>query len=75
MEAEPKFDITSVTERGPESSHADLDELAQRIKKEHSNVANALHQGFMHACAAGELFGLITVKGRGSAFARRGERP
>ena len=36
MEPEPKFDITSVTERGPENSHADLDELAQRIKEEHS---------------------------------------
>jgi hypothetical protein len=42
---------------GPESS---LAELAQRIKKEHGNVARALHRGFVHACAAGEL--LIQAK-------------
>ena len=48
--------------RRSESSHADLDELAQRIKEEHSNVACALHQGFMHASAAGEL--LIQAKGK-----------
>jgi hypothetical protein len=47
---------------GPESSIADLDELAQRIKKEHRNVARALHRGFIHACTAGEL--LIQAKGR-----------
>jgi len=47
---------------GPESSIAGLDELAQRIKKEHSNVARALHRGFIHACAAGEL--LIQAKGK-----------
>jgi len=47
---------------GPESSIADLHELAQRIKKEHSNVAHALHRGFIHACAAGEL--LIQAKGK-----------
>jgi Protein of unknown function (DUF3102) len=46
--------------RRSESSHADLDELAQRIKEEHRNVACALHQGFMHASAAGEL--LIQAK-------------
>jgi Protein of unknown function (DUF3102) len=46
---------------GPESL-ADLDELAQRIKEEHSNVARALHRGFIHACAAGEL--LIQAKGK-----------
>jgi hypothetical protein len=47
---------------GPESSIADLDELAQRIKEEHSNVASALQQGFMHAGAAGDL--LIQAKGK-----------
>jgi hypothetical protein len=55
MEPEPKFEITSVAQRGPESFLADLDELAERIKDEHSSVASALHQGFMHACSAGEL--------------------
>jgi hypothetical protein len=64
MEAEPKFDITSVTERGPKSSHADLDELAQRIKEEHSNVGSALQQGFMHASAAGELLMQAKAKAR-----------
>jgi DUF3102 family protein len=60
MELEPKFEIISVAQRGPESSFADLGELAERIKKEHSNVAIALQQGFMHASAAGEL--LIQAK-------------
>jgi hypothetical protein len=54
----PEFIEASVT-GGPES-FADLDELAQRIKEEHSNVARALHRGFIHACAAGEL--LIQAK-------------
>jgi hypothetical protein len=62
MESEPKFEITSVAQRGPESFLADLDELAERIKKEHSNVAIALQQGFMHASAAGEL--LIQAKAK-----------
>ena len=62
MEPEPKFDITSVT--GPESLLADLDELAQRIKEEHSNVGSALQQGFMHASAAGELLMQAKAKAR-----------
>jgi hypothetical protein len=64
MEPEPKLEITSVaqTQRGPESSLADLHELAERIKEEHSNVASALQQGFMHASAAGEL--LIQAKAK-----------
>ena len=60
MAPEPKPATTSVTERGPQSSLASLDELAQRIKEEHGNVARALHRGFIHACAAGEL--LIRAK-------------
>jgi putative tryptophan/tyrosine transport system substrate-binding protein len=64
MNATPECNptVTSVRERGPESSLAYLDELAQRIKEEHSNVASALHQGFMHASAAGEL--LIQAKAK-----------
>jgi hypothetical protein len=62
MAPELKPATTSVTERGPQSSLADLDELAHRIKEEHGNVARALHRGFIHACAAGEL--LIRAKAR-----------
>ena len=62
MEPEPKLEITSVAQRGPESSLADLHELAERIKEEHINVASALQQGFMHASAAGEL--LIQAKAK-----------
>jgi hypothetical protein len=64
MNATPecKPTATSVRERGPESLLADLDELAQRIKEEHSNVASALQQGFIHASAAGEL--LIQAKAK-----------
>jgi hypothetical protein len=59
---ESKPTATLVRERGPESLLADLDELAQRIKEEHSTVAIALQQGFMHASAAGEL--LIQAKAK-----------
>ena len=62
MAPELKPATTSVAQKGPQSSLADLDELAHRIKEEHSAVARALHRGFIHASAAGEL--LIRAKAK-----------
>jgi hypothetical protein len=65
MVPEFKPATTLVTEKAPHSSLADdLDELAHKIKEEHGNVARALHRGFVHACAAGELLTRAKAKAR-----------